>query len=299
MNAQIFDPRFNQLIDTRGEIEQIATGFKFLEGPAWNSKDGSLVFSDILGNSLFQWTATGGLKILRRNSYMANGNTYDRQGRLVTCEHATSRVTRIDFVQGGELEVLATHYQGKQLNSPNDIICKSDGTLYFTDPNSGRSPGYGVPRSQELSFQGVYRLHPNDLSLVLVVDDFSKPNGLCFSCDEKRLFINDTDRGHIRVFNVNADGTLGHGRIWAELTPVPGQPGVADGMKIDQAGNLYCTGPGGIHVFDQDAHLMGIIHMPEQTANLAWGDEGCSSLYITASSSLYRLRTKVPGVAAY
>jgi gluconolactonase len=248
MNAQVFDQRFYDLFDPESQLQTIASGFDFTEGPIWHPGEQSLVFSDILGNSIFRWSERDGLGKLRRNSYMANGNAYDRQGRVLTCEHATSRVTRTDFAGGGELEVLATHYKGRQLNSPNDIICKSDGTIYFTDPASGRTPGYGVPRPQEMDFQGVYRLNPLDLGLTLLVDDFVKPNGLCFSRDETRLLINDSTHNHIRVFDVRDDGTLENGRLWAELAPAGS--GVADGMKIDAAGNIYCAGPGGIHLYD-------------------------------------------------
>jgi len=297
MNVQIFDSRFNQLVDPQSELQQIASGFDFTEGPIGNPTEKSLIFSDILGNSIFQWTEKSGLKKLRRNSYMANGNAYDLQGRVLTCEHATSRVTRTDFANGGELEVLATHYQGKQLNSPNDIICKWDGMIYFTDPAAGRTVGFGVPRPQELNFQGVYRLNPSELSLTLLADDFSKPNGLCFSADEKQLFINDSAHNHIRVFDVKSNGTLENGRLWASLKSAGA--GVVDGMKIDAAENIYCCGPGGIHVFDANAEYLGIILMPEQSANLAWGDDDLRSLYITATTSVYRLRPLKPGFAPF
>jgi len=220
--------------------------------------------------------------------------------------------------------VLASHYHGQELNSPNDIIVKSDGGIYFTDPNSGRGPYYGVPRGQELPFQGVYRLDPEDKSLTLLVDDFSKPNGLCFSLDEKRLFVNDTNRQHIRAFDVQADGTLTNGRVWAKT--IGEGVGVPDGMKIDQEGNLYCCGPGGIHVFaaasshdvaaasshdvaaasshdvaaaSLTANCLGVIRMPEHTANFAWGGDDLCSLFITASTTLYRLQTKVPGLKTF
>jgi gluconolactonase len=223
---------------------------------------------------------------------MANGNTFDRQGRLLTCEHATSRVTRTG--QDGSVEVLATHYDGQELNSPNDIVVKGDGRIYFTDPNSGRGARYGVEREQELLFQGVYCLNPDSGVLQLLVDDFSKPNGLCFSPDEKQLFVNDTDRGHIRVFDVQHDGAIADGRVWAT---VEGDGiGVADGMKVDQAGNLYCAGPGGIHLYDAEANALGVICVPEHTTNLAWGDDDLHSLYVTAATSLYRLRVQVPGL---
>ena len=291
MNVEVFDSRFNQLIDTEREIEQVATGFEFTEGPIWHPGEKSLIFNDIIGNAIYHWTEKTGIKKIRRNSYMANGNTYDRQGRVVTCEHATSRITRTDFSAGGELEVLATHFQDRELNSPNDIVCKRDGTLYFSDPNMGRGPRVGIPRQQQLTFQGVYRLDPSDRSLVLLVDDFTKPNGLCFSNDEKRLFIDDSEFNHIRVFDVAHDGSLHNGRLWAELANKG--IGVADGMKIDPAGNIYCCGPGGVHILDANATYLGIILMPEQTANLAWGDDDLGSLYITASASVYRLRTGV------
>ena len=293
MNVDIRDDRFTLVIDPAVELEQVASGFDFLEGPVWHPAEKSIIFSDILGNSIFRWTERQGISQLRRNSYMANGNAYDIQGRLVTCEHATSRITRTDFANNGPLEVLATHYQAKQLNSPNDIVVKSDGMIYFTDPTSGRSEGYGIPRQPELPYCGVYRLNPETRELTLLVDDFAKPNGLCFSRDETRLFVNDTIRQHIRVFDVLADGTLGKGELWATLE---GElPGVADGMKVDSRGHIYCCGPGGIHVFAPDAACLGIILMPEHTANLVWGDDDLCSLYITASTSLYRLRVKIPG----
>jgi gluconolactonase len=297
MSFDIHDDRFIQVINPTAKLEQIATGFDFLEGPIWHPYEKSIIFSDILGNSIYRWTDNEGLKKLRRNSYMANGNTYDNQGRVVTCEHATSRVTRTDFAHNGNLDVLASHYQGKQLNSPNDIIVKSDGTIYFTDPTSGRSKSYGVPREPELPFCGVYRLKPDTKELTLLVDDFAKPNGLCFSRDEKQLFVNDTIRQHIRVFDVLDDGTVTNGRLWANLEG--DQPGVADGMKVDSAGNIFSCGPGGIHVFGPDASCLGVILMPEQTANFVWGDDDLYSLYITASTSLYRLRVKVPGWSTF
>jgi gluconolactonase len=297
MDIDVRHPGLAERLDPGQPLERVATGFKFVEGPIWNAADRSLIFSDILGNSLLRWTEKTGVSLLRRNSYMANGNAYDRQGRILTCEHATSRVTRTDFANQGELEVLASHYQGKQLNSPNDIVCRRDGAIYFTDPASGRSPGYGVPRAQELNFQGVYRLDPNTLELALLVDDFVKPNGLCFTPDERKLFINDSQHNHIRVFEVLPDGSLAKGQVWASLEAAG--TGVADGMKLDQAGNLYCSGPGGIHIFDAQAALLAIVHMPEQTANLAWGGDDLCSLYITASTSIYRLRTQIPGQATF
>jgi gluconolactonase len=286
---------FSELIQPDARLERVATGFEFVEGPIWHVERRHLTFSDIVGDTQYRWSEAEGVTVLRRPSNMANGNAYDRQGRILTCEHATSRVARID--EDGSVEVLATHYGGKELNSPNDIVVRRDDSIYFTDPTSGRGPKYGVPRPQELDFQGVYRLDPTSKTLILLADDFDKPNGLCFSADEASLYVNDTNRAHIRVFAVLPDGTLANGRLWAELA---GQgTGVADGMKIDAAGNLYCCGPGGIHVFDPSAHCLGVILMPEHTTNLCFGDDDLRSLYITAATSIYRLRVESPGFALW
>lgn len=272
-------------------FERLGTGFLFTEGPVWHPTGKFLVFSDMPGDHMRRWSAREGVTTFRKPSNMANGNTYDRKGRLVTCEHATSRVTRTEH--DGRIVSLATHWQGKQLNSPNDIVCRSDGGIYFTDPPYGRAKFYGIERPQELSFQGVYRVGPDPHSPELLVDDFEAPNGLCFSLDESRLFVNDTRRQHIRVFTVTPAGGLRDGRLWAETRG--DKPGAPDGMKIDAAGNVYCCGPGGIHVFDPDGNLQRVLEVPEYTANFTWGDDDDRSLFITASTSLYRIRTEIPG----
>jgi gluconolactonase len=225
---------------------------------------------------------------------MANGNAYDNLGRLVSCEHATSRVTRTE--KDGEIKILASHFEGKELNSPNDIIVSEKGAIYFTDPTFGRMEYYGVLRECELEVRGVYMID-NDGQLSLLADDFDQPNGLCFSDDESKLFVNDSMKNHIRVFDINADGTLKGGSVWATLES-DGE-GVADGMKIDTAGNMYCCGPGGIHILDSNAKSLGVIEIPEAAANFTWGESDMKSLFITASSSLYKLRVKIPGRLAY
>jgi gluconolactonase len=271
--------------------EQLGTGFLFTEGPVWHPRERFLIFSDMPGDHMRRWSAREGVTTFRQPSSMGNGNTYDRQGRLLTCEHATSQVTRTE--PDGRVVPIATHYQGATLNSPNDIVCRSDGAIYFTDPPFGRVKFFGVERPQELAFQGVYRVGPDPRKPEVLVDDFDRPNGLCFSLDERRLFINDTVRQHIRVFDVTPTGALASGRVWAETRG--DQPGAPDGMKIDSAGNVYCCGPGGIHVFGPDADLMEVLPVPEYTANFAWGDDDYRSLFITASTSLYRIRRPVPG----
>ena len=276
-------------------FEKLGTGFLFTEGPVWHPAGKFLLFSDMPGDHMRRWSARDGITTFRKPCNMSNGLTYDRQGCLVACEHASSQVTRTEA--DGRIVPLATHYHGRQLNSPNDIVVRSDGAIYFSDPPYGRAKFYGVERPQELAFQGVYRVGPEPRSPVLLVDDFDRPNGLCFSLDEARLFVNDTARKHIRVFDVRPDGTLGNGRLWAETKG--DKPGAPDGMKIDSVGNVYCCGPGGIHVFDRDANLLEVIEVPEYTANFAWGDDDLRSLFITASTSLYRVRRTIPGRPAF
>ena len=277
------------------QFEKLGTGFLFTEGPLWHPTGKFLLFSDMPGDHMRRWSARDGVTTFRKPCNMSNGLTYDRQGRLLACEHATSQVTRTEST--GAVVAVATHYKGKPLNSPNDIVCKSDGGIYFSDPPYGRFKYFGVERPQELDFQGVFRVGPYPKSPVLLIDDFDKPNGLCFSLDESKLFINDTARKHIRIFDVGRDGGLRNGRVWAETRG--DKPGAPDGMKIDSAETVYCTGPGGIHVFDRDANLLEVIEVPEPTANFAWGDDDLRSLFITASTSLYRIRVKIPGLKVF
>ena len=291
MNVETRDERFRQVVGEDAPVEELATGFDFTEGAVWNHVDGYLIFSDMPGNVMRKWTAADGIQVFRRPSNMANGNFYDLQGRLITCEHATSRVTRTEH--DGSITVLASHYDGKELNSPNDVIVKSDGSIYFSDPSFGRMEYYGVARDTELDIRGVYRLDPDSGDLTLLVDDFDQPNGLTFSLDERHLFINDTMRAHIRVFDVAADGGLSNGRVWAELTGE--RDGLADGMKIDSEGNLYTAGPGGVQVFAPDATCLGVIYVPQGVANFTWGDADLRSLFINAGTSLYRTRVNVAG----
>jgi gluconolactonase len=294
VNVSVRDPRFTSIVGADVEFERIATGCLFTEGPLWHPTGQYLLWSDMPGDHLRRWSARDGVSTFRKPCNMSNGLTWDRQGRLLACEHATSQITRTEH--DGRITPLATHFDGKQLNSPNDIVCARDGGIYFSDPPYGRSEYFGVPREQELPFQGVYRVGADPGHPVLLVDDFDRPNGLCFSLDGRRLFVNDTARQHIRVFDLEADGSLAGGAVWAE-TRGEGA-GAPDGMKIDSAGNVYCCGPGGIHLFAPDAVCVGVIHVPERTANFAWGDPDCRSLYITASTSVYKIRVQVPGLAA-
>jgi len=284
------DRRFDEIVEKGASLEKVAGGFRFLEGPAWNPHRKTLVFSDIMGNGLFLKDGRDTITLYRENSYLANGNTYDLTGRLLTCEHGTSRVTREE--KDGSTTILASHYNGKELNSPNDIIVSSNGSIFFTDPTPGRMARVGIPRKQDLDFQGVFRIDPGG-ELHLLADDFSKPNGLCLSHDEKVLFVNDTDHQHIRCFDVADDGSLKNSRLWVDL--YGDEQGVADGMKFDSRGYIYCSGPGGVQVYDSEAHLIGRLLTPEVAANFTWGDTDLCSFYLTATTSLYRLRVKIPG----
>ncbi len=299
MSAMHVEVRSEQFVDVVGSdvcVERVATGFGFTEGPVWDTAKRRLIFSDMKDDHMRCWSAEHGVRTYRKPSNKANGNTFDGAGHLITCEHATSRVVCEE--NEGRLRVVASHWRGKELNSPNDVVVKSDGAIYFSDPTYGRiREDVGVPRPLTLDFRGVFRASPGGSDVMLLADDFEQPNGLCFSLDEKHLFINDTLRKHIRVFDVDAGGTIGGGRVFAETTgELPGAP---DGMKLDSAGRLYCTGPGGIHVFDGDGCCLGVILTPEKPTNMAWGDADLHTLYITAQTSLYRVRLQTPGRLTY
>lgn len=283
--------KFEQIVTKDSKLEKIAGGFVFTEGPVWDAENKCLFFSDIPANIMRKWTSTKGIEIYRQPSGKSNGLTIDKQGRLIACEHANRRVSRTE--KDGTVVTIADKYDGKKLNSPNDVVVKSDGSIYFTDPPYGLTAEFGNLGEQELPFQGVYRLSP-DGKLILLIDDFDKPNGLAFSPDESLLYIDDTDRAHVRVFDVNPDGTISNGRVFAELKG--DEPGAVDGMKVDSEGNVYVTGPGGISIFDPSGKKLGRIDVPEVAANLAWGDDDWKTLYITASTSLYKIRLGIMGI---
>lgn len=291
MSVEIRDRRFADVVGDDVAFEALADGYGFTEGPVWDARRARLLFSDIPGDTTHVWTASGGARALRSPSRMANGLALDRDGRLLCCEHATSRLVRYD--DAGVATVLASHHDGRELNSPNDVVVARDGAIYFTDPTYGRNPYYGVARDPVLGFRGVYRVDPDGRRLVLLADDFAQPNGLCLSRDERRLFVNDTERMHVRAFDLRADGTLAGGDVWAE---VRGEgEGAPDGMKIDRDGHLYCCGPGGIHVFDADARCLGVLRVPTPAANFAFGGDDGRTLFVTATGTLWRARVRTPG----
>ena len=283
---------FGDIVPKSSKLEKIATGFMFTEGPVWDASQGCLFFSDIPANKIRKWTKAKGAELIREPSGKSNGLTIDKQGRLIACEHANRRVSLTE--KDGKVVTIADKYNGKKLNSPNDVVVKSDGSIYFTDPPYGLTAEFGKLGEQEQPFQGVYRLSADGKTLTLLIDDFDRPNGLAFSPDESLLYIDDTARVHVRVFDVQPDGTIANGRIFADLKS--DAEGNVDGMKIDSEGNAYVTGPGGVSILDPSGKKLGIIEMPEVSANVAWGEDDWKTLFITASSSVYKIRLNIAGI---
>ena len=279
---------FQTLFPPGTRLMRVATGFRFTEGPVWISKGKYLLFSDIHGNTIYKLSPKGQVSVFRRPSGKSNGLTLDREGRLLACEHGNRRVTRT--AHDGSVGVMADKFEGKKLNSPNDVVVKSNGSIYFTDPP------YGIKTvQQEQPIQGVYRLDPDRAALALVANDFESPNGLAFSPDETKLYIDDSSaRRHIRVFTVLANGSLSNGRLFHDMDIQ--EKGSPDGMKVDRKGHIYCTGPGGVWVLDPKGQHLGTIVLPEKPANCAWGDDDLRTLFITARTSVYTIRVKIPGV---
>lgn len=278
---------FPALFPARVRLRRVATGFRFTEGPVWCADQRCLLFSDIPADRIYRVSASGQLSVFREPSGNSNGLTRDAAGRVIACEHGNRRVTRTEA--DDSLRVLAESYQGKRLNSPNDVVVAADGAVYFTDPP------YGIrPEERELALQGVYRIDPASGAVSLVADDFECPNGLAFAPDGNRLYVDDSSaRRHIRVFDVDADGGLHNGRLFHDMRVA--QRGAPDGMKVDSQGHVYCTGAGGVWVFDPAGRHLGTIQTPEKPSNCAWGDVDFKSLYITARSSVYRIRVAIPG----
>jgi gluconolactonase len=293
------NPGLHDLVAPDAAIERIAGGLVFTEGPVW--RGGALLFSDIPNDRIVRWRRLPeGPELTTFATGMSNGLTLDRQRQVLAAEHYGRRVTRV--ADDRRRTVLAEQFQGKRLNSPNDIVVKSDGSIYFTDPPYGvqRQPAGAVRPPEwwtkpipgkEQAAHGVYRITP-DGTLHLMVDDFALPNGLAFSPDESVLYIDDSARKHIRAFDVARDGTLTRSRVLLDMAS--DDPGVPDGLKVDVQGNVFCTGPGGAWVCRADGTLLGRIVLPELPANLAWGEDG-SVLFLTARTSVYRLATKTRG----
>jgi len=294
MVHEVLDPEFERLIDPAAPVHRAGSGFTFTEGPIWHPVDQYLLFSDMPGDVRRRLDA-GGVREVARPSNKGNGMTYDAALNLLVCEHATSSVVRLR--PDGRREVLASHFEGKELNSPNDLCVRSDGSIYFSDPWYGRMPGFGVERPRELGWQGVFRIPPGaagrEPQLVTSRYLFTQPNGLCFSPDEALLYVNDTVQANIRVFDVRPDGSLSEGRVFASGIKDPGRPGVPDGMKCDANGNVWVAAPGGLWVFNPAGRLIGKVAVPEEAANFHWGGPDWRTLYICATTSVYAIETRI------
>jgi len=294
------NPKLYDLVASSVQVEQLATGFGFTEGPIWHP-DGYLLFSDMPRDVRRRWTEADGIVEVMTPANKCNGLTLDGDLSLYVCEHATSHVARAtlnaDGTEAGR-ETIASHYDGKELNSPNDIVVRSDGSVYFTDPLYGRHDApYGVGREPELGFQGVFRIPPGGGAIELLADDYDQPNGLCFSPDEQTLYVNDSGKMELRRYAVSADGSLSGGEVILDgiVDPERYPGGICDGMKCDEHGNIWVTGPGGVWAVSADGEHLGTVEVPEVVANLGWGGPGWDELYLTASTSLYRFRCKVRG----
>jgi gluconolactonase len=281
--------QFWKLVSREAKLEQLATGFGFTEGPVWDPA-GFVYVSDEDINKIFRVYPDG-----HKEEVISlgdpDGNTYDLNHNLLDCASILRAIIRIE--PGGKYKVLADRFEGKRFNSPNDIVIGPDGAIYFTDPTLDLPPG----AAQEIPFQGVYRLDTTG-AIRLLTKDLTQPNGLAFSPDGRKFYVDDSEQRNIRVYDFHSDGTLSNGRVFASEAG-PAKSGVPDGMKLDRDGNLYVTGPQGIWVWDADGHHVGTIVMPEQPANLAWGDPDYGTLYITATKSVYKLRTNTKGFVPY
>jgi gluconolactonase len=294
MGVNVKSDALLELVDEGAEVEQVATGFTFTEGPIWNHAERFLLFSDMPGDVRRKWSEAEGVVEVMRPSNKCNGMTYEAGGALLVCEHATSSLVREH--PDGTRETVASHFEGKELNSPNDVTVRSDGSIYFSDPWYGRMPVFGVERERELGFQGVYRIPPGggDPELVVGRDEYEQPNGLCFAPGESLLYINDTPGAFIKVYDVNADGTLTNGRMFFEgIGSGIIEEGIPDGMKCDERGNIWVTGPGGVWVISADGDHLGTIEVPENVGNISWGGDDWHTLFMPSSTSLYAIRTTV------
>ena len=288
-------PELGRIVSPDQEVEELGNGFGGTDGPAegplWWKEGGYLLFSDIHNNRRMKWEPGSGVTTFLEPTNRANGLTRDLAGRLLACEHDSRRVTRTE--PDGSITVVANSYQGRQLNRPNDLVVKSDGCIYITDPWTSPFP----QQQWDLSFSGVYRVTPDLGTLTLLVDDFLVPNGLAFSPDESILYINDSRRGHIRAFDMQPNGALARAsdRVFCDLRG--DHPGVPDGMKVDMEGNVYCGGSGGVWIIDPAGkHLGTIEHGQTATTNVAWGGDDWKTLFFTSRNTLGRVQTKIAGL---
>jgi len=298
---EILDPRFRRLFNGSAHVEKLFTGCRWAEGPAWFAAGRYVVWSDIPNNRMLRYDETdGSVSVFRSPCGNSNGNTVDREGRLVTCEHSGRRVSRTEH--DGSITTIADRWQGKRLNSPNDVVVKSDGSIWFTDPAYGIETDYeGDKAESEIGACNVYRVDPRTGAVEAVITDMVRPNGIAFSPDESRLYVVDTGRthgdehpAHMRVFNVIADGKLTGGEVFADCTA-----GLFDGFRLDTAGRIWTSAGDGVHCYDPDGTLIGKVKVPEGVANCVFGGPKLNVLYICGTTSLYMVRLMVNGAKTY
>ncbi|MDX2418092.1 MAG: SMP-30/gluconolactonase/LRE family protein [Xanthomonadales bacterium] len=295
------DKSFGYLVSAAANVEKIWSGGIWTEGPAYFPAHKSLVWSDIPNNRMMRYDETNGeVGVFRHQSNFANGNAIDRQGRLISCEQGSRRITRTEY--NGDVSVLVDNYKGKKFNSPNDVVIKSDDTIWFTDPAYGIETDFeGFRAESEIGSDNVYRLDPNTGECQVVADDFKRPNGLAFSADETKLYIADSggwrfpeNPHHIRTFDVSPENTLSGGEVFAECTN-----GVFDGFRLDALGHIWTSAQDGVHCYHPSGQLLGKILVPEGVSNLTFGGERNNRLYITATSSIYTVMLRVKGQALF
>ena len=294
MNEDVLDPGFRRIVPEEATVDRIPAGTLFGEGPIWFAEHGYLLWTDIVGDKIMKWQPGEGVSVFLQPATHPNGMTRDRQGRLIVCSYGDRIVWRME--PDGGMVTLASHYEGKRINTPNDIVVKSDGAIYWTDATGGlTNPGMGgADLQQYLDFKAVFRLSPDGKTVSPVILDCTGPNGIAFSPDESILYVNDTRQRYIRAFDVQPDGSVANGRVFYQESG--NEPGNPDGMKCDVEGNVYCTGPGGVHVVTPQGKLLGVMRPPEHVSNFAWGDADWRTLYMTGRTSLYRVRLNIPGV---
>jgi gluconolactonase len=293
----INDPRFESLVRPDAELRRLYDQCEWAEGPVWIPDEAALVWSDIPNDRMLRWSERDGVTLFRQPSNYANGNTLDREGRIVTCEHLSNRVSRTE--RGGTVVGLVDRYEGKRLNSPNDLVVKTDGTIWFTDPPYGiLTEREGRVRESEIGANHVYRFDPESGDLTVVGDDFDRPNGIAFSPDERVLYVADSsrERMHIRAFDVSEDGMLSGSRVFVTMEP---GTGVSDGFRLDTSGNVWTSAADGIHVLTPEGVLLGKIFVPEKVANCEFGGADRSTLFVTASTSLYAIEVAARGAVRY
>lgn len=292
---EVIDPAFARYVLGNAPVKKLATGFDWVEGPVWFGDANCLLFSDIPNNKIMRWSPDTGISVYRAPSNFANGHTRDHQGRLVSCEHGTRRVTRTEI--DGRITVIADGFDGKPLNSPNDVVVKSDGTIWFSDPHYGIMTDYEGFKSEQLNPCVVYCFDPKDNSLTPKLTDMNCPNGLAFSADESLLYVADTGRmfsddpQHMRVYPITADNAVGTGKHFHTI-----DPGASDGFRLDTQGNIWSSAADGVHCISPDGVLVGKILVPELVSNVCFGGRAKHELYITASTSIYRVTLATNGL---